>query len=111
MIIKCLQKNFIFTLDFSYFDCFFYYFSSLLLDHANVEDEGIVFEMLNCKCNIDSVMIDGSSMPLEDNIQWTAKMVLLIKFMAKLFLSRYVATQKSTLKNFQSFIYTLFSFD
>ena len=72
-------------------------------DHANVEDEGIVFEMLNCKCNIDSVMIDGSSMPLEDNIQWTAKMVLSIKFMAKLFLSRYVAAQKSSLNNFQIF--------
>lgn len=47
----------------------------MFADHADTGDEKAVLDMLDYKCNIDSVMIDGSAMSLEDNIQWTAKMV------------------------------------
>jgi hypothetical protein len=40
-----------------------------------VKDEKIVLDILSCKCNVDSVMIDGSSLSLAENTRWTAKMV------------------------------------
>ena len=48
----------------------------LSIDHSDVHDEKIVLDILGCNCSVDSVMIDGSSLPLPENTAWTAKMVL-----------------------------------
>jgi Fructose-bisphosphate aldolase class-II len=46
-----------------------------LLDHADVSDEETVCKILDHKCKVDSVMIDGSSLSLAENTKWTKKMV------------------------------------
>jgi tagatose 1,6-diphosphate aldolase GatY/KbaY len=44
------------------------------IDHAEVKDERAVLDMLDYINDINSVMIDGSALDLEENIKWTAKM-------------------------------------
>ena len=46
------------------------------IDHAGVEDEVTVLDVLASGCGVDSVMVDGSSLTFEENLQWTRKMTL-----------------------------------
>jgi len=45
------------------------------LDHATEDDEGLILMAL--EHGVDSIMVDGSAMPFEDNMRWTAKMAAL----------------------------------